>query len=119
MNKVLPVMLGVATTGVPDFLMATRFFGCAWFFSTSSRLAASVCNAVSAGEACGFFVSVGCWPDKPCSQEDENVPPGSGDFSGGGWGPGAEMTVSSPSLSPRSLVAAVVGLNAGKPLLEF
>ena len=43
------VKLGVATTGVPDFLMATKFFGCAVFFRISCRLSASVCRGS------GFF----------------------------------------------------------------
>ena len=43
----MPFRLGVATTGVPDFLIATRFFGCAWFLSTSSKLAASACRPVA------------------------------------------------------------------------
>src|SRR5579862_244811 len=45
-NWALAEMLGVETTGVPDFFTATRFFGCPVFFKTSSRLPASVSKAL-------------------------------------------------------------------------
>src|ERR1700688_2745826 len=81
-NKVLPFRLGVETTGVPDFFMATKFFGCAWFFSTSSKLAASACKLVtdfSSALFCAFFVSASRRLDKPGGMEVEKVRSASAD----------------------------------------
>src|SRR5271169_1863953 len=77
------VRLGVETTGVPDFLTATRFLGCAVFLRISCRLSASACKALS---DFSFGASAGCALARsanPWLTDDEKVRSVSGNLGAG------------------------------------
>src|ERR1700690_1961167 len=80
-NRVLPLKPGDATTAVPYFFIANRFFGCAWFFSTSSNVAASVPMSPASLRAGLKFGDSGAGDARTSEllpAGDENGPPASG-----------------------------------------
>src|SRR5579871_6738171 len=103
------VRLGVATTGVPDFLTAMRFLGCAVFFKTSSRLSASTRSELSdfsgVREPEPFSAAA---VERPWLSDVGKVPPVSGNL-----GEGAEIT-GSALVGCAFFADAPVSLGAGE-----